>query len=457
MSHVNPRPNFLFIMDDQHRFDYLGCAGADYVATPHTDRLAELGVRFDQAFTTCPLCAPARIALTSGLNPTRLGALDNHAFFPLRVPTFFQRLRNHGYQVGMAGKHDLAKHDYHRGRWGDRPVNFALGFTHPHETLGKMEAGIVDRPFCPYTHWLDDNGLFQSFHQDYRLRREAGWISKVSHDSVLPTEAFHDVYLGNRAVEWIENVSGEFPWLFFVGFVGPHDPFDPPQEYAERYRDTEMPDPIASAVDGKPSWQRLRRREMEPEEIALTRRQYCASIEAIDHQVGLMLDALEKRNMMDHTYVVFCSDHGEMLGDHSMYTKGVPYEASTRVPLIVAGPGIGGGQVSDSLIELSDINPTICELAGLAPHEHLDARSFHGVLFDASEKHRDDVMSIMRNWRMIRTERFKFVDNYNDLAELYDLQEDPHELINIAEANLGLVKDFRRQLTGRVREGKWLR
>src|SRR5689334_2809485 len=130
------RPNILYLMADQHRHDYLGCAGAEFVRTPHIDSLAARGVRFRYCCTNAPVCAPARIGLATGLQPSRLGALDNQCFLPPGVPTFYQRLRDGGYRVGCVGKLDLAKPDPYNGRYGDRPAVFAWGFTHPEECEG---------------------------------------------------------------------------------------------------------------------------------------------------------------------------------------------------------------------------------------------------------------------------------------------------------------------------------
>jgi choline-sulfatase len=320
-----------------------------------------------------------------------------------------------------------------------------------------MEAGMMDDPLCPYTHYLHDQGRFQGFYQDYQVRRKCGWTAGAAHDSVLSTEHFHDTYIGRTAVSWLENVSGEFPWFYHASFVGPHSPFDPPTEYADRYRDACTPEPIAGSPDRKPRWYRARRREIVPEEIAVTRRQYCGAIELIDDQVGLMLEVLERRNMVESTYIVFTSDHGEMLGDHGLYSKEVPYESSIRIPLVVAGPGIQGNRAANALVELADLNPTVCDWAGLPPQENIDARSLCGVLSGADWQHRDNVVSMIRNWRMIRTERFKLVDNYNELPELYDLQEDPWELNNIAQANPEVVSDMRARLTSRISGCRWLR
>ena len=320
------KPNILFIMADQHRCDYLGAAGAEFLRTPNLDRIAAQGVRFTQCTTNAPVCAPARIGLAAGLDPWRMGSIDNNSFLPRSVPTYYQRLRDHGYRVGCVGKLDLAKPDGYNGRYGDRPCVFGWGFTHPEECEGKMHAGQNPEPRGPYGLWLQEQGLYDKFHADYLARKSKGWIKDASHYSVLPAEAFEDIYVGRRAAAWLADIPDDFPWHLFVSFVGPHDPFDPPTEYADRYRDAEMPPAIADAWEGKPEQTfRKRRRAMEPEEVAVTRRQYCAAIEANDDQVGRMLETLEQRGMLENTVLVFSSDHGEMLGDHGLYTKSVPY------------------------------------------------------------------------------------------------------------------------------------
>jgi len=451
------RPNILFIMADQWRYDYLGCAGADFIRTPNLDRIAERGVRFSNCFTTSPVCAPARISLATGLHPHRLGALSNAAFLPISTPTYYQRLRDHGYRVGCVGKLDLAKPDSYNGRFGDRPCAFGWGFTHPEEVEGKMHAGSSDTPRGPYGFHLQEKGRYKAFHEDYKDRSSKGWIVGVSHDSVLPTEDFADIYIGRRATEWIRNIPDDFPWHYFVSFVGPHDPFDPPTEYADQYRDAEMPPPIQGNAEGKPEWQTKRNRSATPEDVLLARRQYCASSTAIDDQVGEMLDALEERGQLDNTYLVFSSDHGEMLGDHGFFTKTFAYEASLHVPLLVAGPGIEGGRVSDTVVELHDINPTICEMASVAPQENIDARSFLPVARGEVAEHRPNAISSQRHWRCIRTKTHKYVENINDVSELYDLENDPEERHNIASEDRETASQLARTLHARMMEDKWLR
>ena len=447
------RPNILYIMDDQHRWDYLGSMGTDFVKTPNLDRLAERGIQFTQCTTNCPVCAPSRIAVASGLQPVRLGALGNNNFLPRTATTYYQRLRDHNYYVGCVGKLDLAKPDGYNGRDGDRPATYMWGFTHPVEVEGKSHAGRGRIPQGPYNHFLKEKGLLDAFVDDYSAR--SGPAS--CHDSVLPTEAFADTYIGQRSVQWIEDIPDDFPYHLFVSFVGPHSPFDPPTEYADRYRNAEMPAPIPATSKGKPRNIESSRKGLTGAEILKTRRQYCAYIELIDAQIGEILDAVEKRGMMDNTYIIFSSDHGEMLGDHGLYGKSVPYEASLRVPLIVAGPGIEGGRVSAEPVELIDTNATICEWAGLPPQENIDAQSLGPVLRGETDDHRTESVSQIRNFRLIRTKTHKLIENQNDINELYDLKNDPDELNNIANENSDIAKKLSRRLDERFKEGAWLR
>ena len=314
-----------------------------------------------------------------------------------------------------------------------------------------MHAGSSPTPIGPYTHYLQEKGMLKAFHEDYRKRSRGGWIKNGSHDSVLATEDFADTYIGRRATEFIETIPDDFPWHLFVSFVGPHDPFDPPTEYGDKYRNVEMPPAIVDNMEGKPEWVKRRGVDISPEEIAVTRQQYCAATELIDDQIGKMLDALEQRGMLDNTYIIYSSDHGEMLGDHGLYTKSVAYEASLRVPLIIAGPHVMRPRISDALIELIDLNPTICELAGVPVLPRIDAKSFTSVLCRGIARHRTETVSALRNFRCIRTATHKLIENYNDVTELYDLENDPDELHNIAQSERKIAGTLKGRLGRRFR------
>lgn len=448
---ANNHPNVLFIMADQWRYDWVGYLGAAHVRTPHVDRLAAAGMTFTHCCTNAPVCVPARTALASGLQPVRLGHLDNHGFLPLSRPTMYQQFRNAGYRTACVGKLDLAKPDPYNGRHGDRPIAYAWGFTHPEEVEGKMHAGRGVPPLGPYTHWLQEQGLLQAFHDDYMKREASDWGPAADWDSVLPTHAFADVYIGRRAAQWLRNVPTDFPFFQFVSFVGPHNPFDPPAEYAARFRDTPMPDAIPASTEGKPRWAHPKF-AITADQIRHSRRQYAAAMAAIDDQVGEILAALDSRGLRDNTYVIFVSDHGEMIGDHGRWTKSIFYESALRVPLAIAGPGITPGARTDALVELIDLNPTCCELAGVPLIPNIDARSLAPILRGAAATHRDDIVSQLRPGRCIRTHTHKLIQSAEGFVELYDLQADPTEQHNIAPRNPDLVRQLTRRLSHRFIE-----
>lgn len=452
---TDSRPNLLVIMADQLRHDWLGCAGTAGVRTPHIDALAARGTRFTHTVTNAAICVPARMALATGLAPERTGALDNTAVLDDAV-TYYQRLRDHDYRVGVIGKLDLAKSSPDNGRNGDRPAVFRWGFTHPLEAEGKMHAGRSRRPLGPYGHWLEEHGLYERFAEDYITRFQGmrgrgpvhgsgkppspyGRSADLYRDSVLPADAFEDGWLGQRAVEWIREVPADYPWHLFVSFVGPHDPYDPPAEWADRFCEADLPAAIPGGTPGKPEYASPARWSLDDDEVMTARRQYTASLALIDDQIGRIVAALEDRGLAENTVIAFTADHGEMLGDHGLFQKSVPYEAAMRVPLILTGPGVEPG-ASDALVELADLNPTLCELAGLPPQPDIDARSLTPLLAgDRSPSPRRVAVCSERHYLAIRSATHKYVDTApgrergagTGLNELYDLVADPEERCNL--------------------------
>ncbi|GAA3401404.1 sulfatase [Paenibacillus hodogayensis] len=442
---TDARPNILLIMADQLRSDWLGCAGNAGVDTPHIDSLAARGVRFAKASCTSPVCAPSRASLASGLLPHRTGVLHNKHNYPRDCPTYYQALRGAGYRVGVVGKTDLHKADHDYGADGDLPLLYHFGFTQPHETEGKgnaskpaasSEAGEF-RLAGPYQRYLRDKGLLEPFLDDRKRRsRQSVW-----HADPCPLDPadVHDSYIGRKACEWIERVNGDAPWHLFVSFVGPHNPWDAPESYACRYAEREYPESVGPEADGKPEAVRLRMekqsRELTPEGLLRVKRHYAAAIRLIDDWVGQLLERIERKGLTDRTIVVFCADHGEMLGDHGLFLKTVHYEGALRVPLIVADPRRGHpGAVSDALVELNDLHPTMLDWAGAEyAASRLDGKSLLQVLTDPGRAHKAYQVSELLNSRMIADRSYKYIETYNDKPELYDLEADPGERTNVAE------------------------
>jgi len=456
------RPNILFIMDDQHRHDFLGCAGADFIQTPHIDSLAERGMVFTHCCTNAPVCGPARIALATGLLPTRTGTVSNHtSFMPLSTPNHYRHFRDNGYRVEVVGRHDLAKPGAPGSVYGTRPLNASYGFTRALEIDGIMSSALKaakQGATGPYTSHLQEAGLLDAFRADYVERSGKGWIIGASHDWPLAEEHHPDVFTCRRAVERIENIEDDYPWYMLVSFHSPHDPYAPPSRLGDQYRDADIPDPIPPNMEGRP--RRIRDRyerlysHATAEDIRVARRQYCAKVALIDEQVGRLMDALAARGVLDSTIVVFASDHGDHVGDHGLFIKHTAYEPSLRVPLVISGPTINAGR-SDALVELFDLNPTLVELAGLAPQPNLDARSFAPLLRGESGTHRPHCFACEDGYRAVRTPEHKYIETLNDTPELYDLAADPGERFNILGEQPKRVTELRQVMLHRMTSEQW--
>ncbi len=452
-------PNILMIMADQHRWDWVGCAGAEWVKTPNIDSLAREGVRFRRAMANYPLCAPSRACLASGLRASEVGVMGNDYIYPYDVPTYYQALRAAGYRVGCVGKTDLHKKDHWEGENGDRPLMYHLGFTDPYELEGKQTAaGDHGRLACPYQRYLMGRGLFEKFSDDYmRARRE--YPRRYGADSILPLEAYEDAFVGNCACEFLENVSGGSPWHYFVSFVGPHDPWDAPKKYADMYRSAQMPEAIEDPMVEKPEWHRERRRRhdrMTRGNLLTAMRQYAGMITLIDDYVGKMLRVLEERGMRENTLVIYCSDHGEMMGDHGCFGKSFFYEPSVRVPLILSGAGVTARGLSDELVELYDLAPTCLEVAQADSSGKMTAKSLVPLLRGEKVALRDYQVSEMRDsHRMIFDGRYKMVEVEGAPVELYDLAADAREVSNLVRKESGRGEEMSRTLAGILdNEGK---
>ena len=451
------RLNILMIMADQFRLTTLDGMG-DKIPTPNIKRIMDKGLVFTQSCCACPLCTPSRAALATGKYPSRCGVPVQDAVLPPEQATYYQALRRAGYRVGMAGKSDLHKADQYCGK-GDMPSMYHYGFTDPFETEGKMnsawfkrgEDGAI-RPNGPYQHYLveRDPARLEALNADYKsyMREKRRFYAEPS---VLPDEDFLDNFIGRAACDWLERVEDDVPWHYFVSFAGPHNPWDPPRENYEHFKDARLPPPIADDFTGKPAWVKQRAAQetggMTAQQALNVRRCYAASVEVVDQWVGRLLDILERRGLKDNTVVIFCADHGEMLGDHGLLEKKVMYEASVRVPLVISAPWMTSRTDSDALAQLMDLAPTCLDLAGASWDEReMDARSLlpllRGENGEEAQPHEVQISELL-NSLMIYDGRYKWIRNWNDTDELYDLRSDPQELHNIFDERPEIIQRLR--------------
>jgi len=412
------RPNILFLFPDQWRWDFLGCHdgsatpyGNAPVQTPTIDALAARGTRFTQCRSNAPLCAPARACLARGVRYERCGVADNNDVTPTDPPTVFRLLRDAGYHTITCGKSDLFKPIKEPNPSGYAPIMDALGFADGIDHRGKGDAvnharrGIPE----PYTNMLAERGLLDAHLADHPDPRP---LNRAARPSALPASAHTDVFCADNALALLDRAPDDQPRMMWVNFPGPHDPYDPPHELADLYADANFP-PVVDPRVGPPSHRNAQ----------ADRRHYAASCTLIDRLCQRLLDRLEATGQLDHTLVVFASDHGDLLGDHGLWAKRFPYEGSVHVPLILAGPGVPQGETRHEPVELIDLGPTLLAAAGLTTPDHFDARplSTHGG------QPRDLQLSSLANWQMACDGRFKLIRQISGPGAgsgvLYDLHD----------------------------------
>jgi arylsulfatase A-like enzyme len=410
------RPNFLFLLPDQHRYDWLGSNPDLPLRTPTLDRIAAGGVRFTRAVCPSPLCAPSRACLAAGKDYDHCGVRNNKDDYPLEQPTYYQALRRAGYRVAGVGKFDLHKATMDWGAAGDRLLD-EWGFTEGIDNEGKMDAiaSGAEAPLGPYMAFLHERDLAQAHVADFRQRR----ANKGTHATPLPEEAYCDNWIAENGLRFLNGFPKEQPWHLVVNFTGPHSPMDVTEVMQRAWRDVRFPPPVDST-------------ELDPEAHNAIRQNYAAMIENIDRQVGRLLDAVRARGEMERTVVVYSSDHGEMLGDHDRWGKSTYYQPSVGVPLIAAGPGVLAGVVSDALVSMHDVAATFLDYAGCAPLPAMESRSLRPLLEGKTSSHREVVRSGLDGWRMAWDGRYKLVEDAQAGTILFDLQEDPLERRNAA-------------------------
>jgi arylsulfatase A-like enzyme len=311
----------------------------------------------------------------------------------------------------------------------------ARGLDDVHETTGPWATVNTD------SYMTDDwatKGLLKAFRDDYQKRRETGPCAVWP--SPLPTEDFMDSYIGRAGVEWIDAYVGDKPPCLFVGFGGPHEPWDAPGEYAEMYgpADTPPPIPLADPAEWVPEKARERmvnRRiaGMTEEDIRRIRANYYGKITLIDHWIGQLIEAFDRKGWWDDAIVVFWSDHGEMAGDFGWLHKSNFHESALRIPLIVRWPGVApAGPVSEALVQTIDVFPTLLEAAGRDPSKRAFGRSLTPLLTGETTQLHDAVFSEVNQITMLRTETHKYaLDSEGDGFMLYDLVQDPDERANL--------------------------
>lgn len=443
-SHASERRvNILFLMDDQHRGDCIGAAGAGWIHTPNLDRLASAGALFRKAYTSLPSCLPARATLLTGKSPWAHGLLGYSPIPPRYEYEKPRMFTDAGYRT-----HAIGKMHFEGNEAAER-------VTHGYQSILLEEAwrGSGDRTFrCDYRQW------FEKRHPDKDV--DATGLGYTDHRGGKPwlyDEALHPTrWTADRAITFLNSYGGEQPWFLKVSFKRPHPPFDPPRRWLEFYNDVRLPMPqagewadsqhghIGGSLEETPNATRGR---FPGSEVHAARQAYFASVSHVDEQVGRIMQALERRGELENTLVLFTADHGDMMGDNHLWRKCYAYEPSARVPMIVRWPdslGIqaGRGQRLDHLVELRDVLPTFLDAGGVNKPEEMDGMSILDLLRNGGAGWRETLdlehAAIYWDgnaWVALTDGRYKYI--YFTLTgkqQLFDLWKDPHELHNLAES-----------------------
>jgi uncharacterized sulfatase len=428
------RPNVLFIAIDDLNMN-VGCYGDTIVKTPSIDRLAARGVRFDRAYCQYPLCNPSRASLLTGLRPDTLRVYDLQTNLRTTMPdvvTLPQLFKNNGYFVARVGK------IYHYG------VPREIG-----------TPGMDDPPSWDYT--FNPKGRDKIEEEKLHvLTRGTGtttigfamaWLDMegTDHEQTDAIGVTHTVDL----LEKHQQGSPNQPFFVGMGFFRPHTPFVATKKWFDEYPldSIKLPDVPANDMADIPDVALMIR----PANYGLSERDlkdcvrgYIASVAALDAQVGVLLDALDRLKLTDNTIVVLWSDHGFMLGEHTQWQKQLLFEESLRVPMIIAAPRKATPGVAPKPVELLDLYPTLAELCGLKPPHKMEGKSLVPLLTDPKSNWDRPAFSQVtrrRGERMlmgysVRTERWRYTQwgKYGaEGEELYDHAADPREIHNLAK------------------------
>ncbi|MBI2425686.1 MAG: sulfatase [Candidatus Hydrogenedentes bacterium] len=440
-----PKPlNVLFLVADDLS-TAIGAYGHPLVKTPNIDRLAARGMRFDRAYCQYPLCNPSRASMLSGLLPTETRIFENQTAIRKARPdivTLPEHFRKHGYFAARVGKL------YHYG------VPRQIG------TSGLDDPPSWDEAVNPIGRDKKEEDKVFSL-EPGQFGGTLSWYAAEGTD-----EEQTDGIGATEAIKLLETLKDR-PFFLAFGMYRPHTPFVSPRPWFEGYPLASIPvpaphtlrEPAAAYLGGKSEHDTMTDRQRQEAIQA-----YYAAISFMDAQVGRVLDALERLGLAENTIVVFTSDHGYQLGEHGLWQKQSLFEEAARVPLIVSLPGMTSGQATQAIVELIDLYPTLAGLCGLPLPPHLTGANLQSVLTDPSASVKDAALTIVRRTQKqdghtaefmgysIRTARYRYTewDAGRRGVELYDMENDPAEMQNLAEQPE--LRQTRTELAQRLQE-----
>lgn len=416
------KPNFVFLLVDDQRWDGMSCAADNILKTPHMDRIAQEGIRFENMFVTTSLCGPSRASLLTGKYAHNHGVRRNGMALSLRQKTFPEMLKEAGYETAFIGKW----HNTDLGK--NRNFDYYFGF----KGQGRYYDPIIREDDKPY-------------------RGYKGHITDI---------------LTDKALAFLKREHSK-PFCMLLWFKAPHRSFHPAERFKDLYRDKDIPKPSNFNDDYQGRPDAVRNANMKigdfediPDYETFVK-DYYRCLAGVDENVGRVLHALQQMGYEDDTVVVYSSDNGFFIGEHHFFDKRFMYEESIRVPLLVKYPKmIKAGTMASEMVLNVDVAPTILDIAGVPVYDAMDGVSFKPLLQGEKIEWRKDFLyeyyeypgahSARKN-RGVRTERWKYIHFFEEPqeSELYDLHNDPHEMDNLINdpTYKPVVERLRRRMT----------
>lgn len=434
MNETDGRPNVVLIMSDQHNAQVMGCSGDEIVATPNLDKLARQGSLLTNLYSPSPLCMPARMAFMTGMLPSQVGVMTNNQILSGARPTLAHAAGAAGFMPYLSGKLHALGPDQLLGfvdrAVGDHNANYAGGRDSPPTILdGAAGPGLVS---------LEKSGAGRNA---YQVRDELAAEAAVS-------------FIERHAIE--ETATGQRqPFFLSIGLMLPHQPYvAAPVDFA-RYAGRVPPPQVAAPVepDAHPflAWWREATgidKPLPPAVVDRARVAYWGMVDRMDRIIGDVLAVLERRNFVENTMVIYTSDHGDHIGEHGLWWKQTFYDAASRVPGIIRWPGvIPAGSECNRVASLLDVNATILDALGAPPLPRSNGRTLLPLLSDNTCEWEDIAIAEYcidtghyagidppdgSYQRMVRRDALKYIDFGHETPQLFNLEEDPHEVHDLA-------------------------
>ncbi len=420
------KKNLLILFTDQHNKHMLGAYGNKAVRTPNLDSIAEKGALFTDAYTSCPLCAPARASLACGDYASRHGYFDNALAYDGECRSWAGKLEEYGIHTTTIGKLHYKSDSPKTGFLDQRiPLHIKNGVG---DVYGEIRDKEITRPQFRDALYEAKSGETDYIRFDREVARRAAAFLKD------------------------EAPSRKEPFVLMADFVSPHFPLAAPEEFTGLYRSEDIPDPIQFDEKAWPhhpvidDYRRYCCQENVPAEVRKEAiRIYYGMCSFVDAQIGIVLDALRDSGLEDDTYVLYLSDHGDTMGEHGVFFKSTLYEGSAGIPMLLKGPGIEAGRVVKSPVSIVDVYPTVLECVG-ADEDDYD-RSLPGVSLLETLRKPDYERGIYSEYLsfgfytsafMLRKWKWKYIYYVGEAPQLFNLEEDPDEC-----NDLGLDSDYR--------------